>query len=160
MALCFQNTAVSRPKIIAAVSCTVVTLAHIGIVLRMDRLSTGNAAAMIVSLRIPTTGAWFTHSSTRAMPLDTFNRKEIIITALYSRGCFIDCNGYVRDVADPGYGTSCDVVGGIVELLSPPDDDGRYVIDECTFYPSLNALAAIGFRPGPDGKAISTWSGN
>lgn len=65
-----------------------------------------------------------------------------------------------RDVADPGCGTSCDVVGGIVELLSPPDDDGRYVIDECTFYPSLNALAAIGFRPGPDGKAISTWSGN
>jgi hypothetical protein len=60
----------------------------------------------------------------------------------YSQGCFVDSNGYVRDVANPGYGMSCKVTGNTVELLAPPDGEpGREVIDECTFYASLEALA-------------------
>lgn len=80
------------------------------------------------------------------------NRKK---TAPYSQGCFVDSNGYVRDVANPGHGMSCKVTGNTVELLAPPDSESdRNVIDECTFYPSLEALAAIGFKPSPNGQAV------
>lgn len=40
-------------------------------------------------------------------------------------------------------------------LLGKYPEDGAEVIEECTFYPSLDALAAIGFKPDETGKAVS-----
>lgn len=74
----------------------------------------------------------------------------------YEKGCFVDCNGNVRDVANPGYGMSCKVEGNTVLLLGGYEPgDGWDVLEECTFYPTLDALATIGFRPDENGKAIS-----
>lgn len=75
--------------------------------------------------------------------------------ARYAKGCFVDYDGYVRDVANPGPGQSCQVVGNTVMLLGPDDeDDGAEVLAECTFYPTLAALAAVGWQPDVDGKAV------
>ncbi|HAT2580744.1 TPA: hypothetical protein I8273_004806 [Aeromonas hydrophila] len=73
----------------------------------------------------------------------------------FNGGCFVDSNGYVRDVVEPGFGMTCKVEGKTVFLLGPFDaDDGAEVLEECTFYPSLAALAEVGVRPDECGKAI------
>ncbi|KWD78361.1 hypothetical protein WL71_24455 [Burkholderia ubonensis] len=79
----------------------------------------------------------------------------LMATALYSQGCFVDSDGFVRDVAAPGPGMSCKVDGNKVLLLGSFEaGDGAEVIDECTYYPTLDALKAIGFMPGTDGRAV------
>lgn len=73
----------------------------------------------------------------------------------YKNGCFVDSNGYVRDVTAPGFGMTCKVEGTTVFLLGPFDEeDGAEVLEECTFYPSLAALAEVGVHPDECGKAV------
>jgi hypothetical protein len=73
----------------------------------------------------------------------------------FTQGCFVDDDGIVRDVAAPGRDLTCVVAGGVVDLCGPfVEGDGREVIGSYTFYPSLDSLAAAGFRPGPEGHAV------
>jgi hypothetical protein len=86
-----------------------------------------------------------------------FERKERIMSMpVYEQGCFVDDEGVVRDVANPGHGQACKVEGGIV-LLCEPGEDGHFgeVLGEFTYYPTLDALRAIGYKPNVDGKAVS-----
>lgn len=76
--------------------------------------------------------------------------------APYEKGRFVDCNGKDRDVANPGYGMGCKVEGNTVLPLGEYDpEDGSEVLEECTFYPTLDALSAISFRPEERGKEVS-----
>lgn len=73
----------------------------------------------------------------------------------FTQGCFVDEDGIVRDVAAPGPGLTCIVSDNVVDLCGPlVEGDGREIIGSYTFYPSLDSLAAQGFRPGPDGHAV------
>lgn len=73
----------------------------------------------------------------------------------FNSGCFVDSNGYVRDVVEPGFGMTCKVEGTTVFLLGPFDEeDGAEVLEECTLYPSLAALAEVGVRPDKCDKAV------
>lgn len=73
----------------------------------------------------------------------------------FEQGCFVDCDGVLKDVANPGEGLTCKVEGDTVLLLGPHDEeDGADVIGEYCFYPTIDALLAQGFKLGPDGELI------
>lgn len=78
------------------------------------------------------------------------------MTDKYKDGCFVDDNGYIRDVAAPGFGMSCKVEGDTVLLLAEEDLEagGCEVLGEFTWYASLDELKKIGFAPRECGKVM------
>lgn len=73
----------------------------------------------------------------------------------YPKGCFVDEDGFVRDVANPGPGLSCQVADRTVMLCGPYEEgDGAEVLGEFTYYPTLDALRAVGYAPGINGKVL------
>ncbi|MBB4517275.1 hypothetical protein GGD68_006078 [Paraburkholderia fungorum] len=73
----------------------------------------------------------------------------------YPKGCFVDDDGFVRDVANPGPGVSCQVTDRTVMLCGPYEEgDGAEVLGEFTYYPTLDALRAVGYAPGINGEAV------
>lgn len=73
----------------------------------------------------------------------------------YPKGCFVDEDGFVRDVANPGPGLSCQVTDRTVMLCgSYEEGDGAEVLGEFTYYPTLDALRRVGYAPGINGEAV------
>lgn len=72
------------------------------------------------------------------------------------KGFFVDSEGFIRSVSDPGEGAVCQIENGVVLLCNPEieGEDGREVLGSYTYYPSLEAIEAAGFAGGPDGRAI------
>lgn len=80
------------------------------------------------------------------------NRRTSTSTSRYPKGCFVDEDGFVRDVAN--LGLSCQVTDRTVMLCGPyVEGDGAEVLGEFTFYPTLDALRAVGYAPGINGEA-------
>ncbi|ERJ38715.1 hypothetical protein L810_6932 [Burkholderia sp. AU4i] len=67
----------------------------------------------------------------------------------------MDEDGFVRDVANPGPGLSCQVMDRTVMLCgSYQEGDGAEVLGEFTYYPTLDALRRVGYAPGINGEAV------
>ncbi|TAM97382.1 MAG: hypothetical protein EPN45_19420 [Rhizobiaceae bacterium] len=73
----------------------------------------------------------------------------------YPKGCFVDEDGFVRDVANPGPGLSCHVRDRTVMLCGRYEEGGgAEVLGEFTYYPTLDALRAVGYAPGINREAV------
>lgn len=69
-------------------------------------------------------------------------------TATPSTGFFVDWNGNTRRVESPGHGYTCTTLQRFLEgkpyLGVDVIDSEGFVIHEATYYPSLEALEAVG----------------
>ncbi len=73
------------------------------------------------------------------------NRRTSTSTSRYPKGCFVDEDGFVRDVAN--LGLSCQVTDRTVMLCGPyVEGDGAEVLGEFTFYPTLDASEPLAMR--------------
>lgn len=72
-----------------------------------------------------------------------------------AKGFFVDHDGYVRDVGNPGEGLSCIIEADVVQLCGAIEvDGGREILDEYVYYPSLEALESVGIVSNSDGRAV------